>query len=157
MRPLCRFFSVYAGGLGKSTKALWFTGLSAGKARIPKRRASRRPAHQRIRIKESAQQKRSARTVRGRFSLTFLCLELCLAGILYFAAGRWMRAVDQPRFSASLTLAMMCWPMSREASTVCAPRWGVTMKLSHSNRGESKPAPSVRPPAASSFSITSVA
>ena len=59
------------------------------------------------------------------------------------------------RSMASFTLAMMWAPMSREASTVWAPRWGVTMKLSHSNRGESKPAPSVRPPAASSFSMTS--
>lgn len=34
---------------------------------------------------------------------------------------------------------------------------GGDRKFSHSNRGESKPAPSVRPPPASSFSITSEA
>ena len=61
------------------------------------------------------------------------------------------------RSRASFTLLMMWAPISREASTVWAPRWGVTTKLSHSNRGESKVAPSVRPPAASSFSITSEA
>ena len=43
---------------------------------------------------------------------------------------------DQPRFRASFTLPMMCWPMSREASTVWAPMWGETTKLSQSNRGE---------------------
>ena len=63
----------------------------------------------------------------------------------------------QPRFRASFTLAMMWAPMSREASVLWAPRWGETRKFSHSNRGESKPAPSVRPPPASSFSITSEA
>ena len=61
------------------------------------------------------------------------------------------------RFITSLTFSMMWRPMSLEASTVCAPMWGLMTKLSQEKSGLWNSSLPLRPLPASSFSITSAA
>ena len=61
------------------------------------------------------------------------------------------------RFITSLTFSMMWRPMSLEASTVCAPMWGLMTKLSQEKSGLWNSSLPLRPLPASSFSMTSAA
>ncbi len=61
------------------------------------------------------------------------------------------------RFITSLTFSMMWRPISLEASTVCAPMWGLMTKLSQEKSGLWNSSLPLRPLPASSFSITSAA
>lgn len=61
------------------------------------------------------------------------------------------------RFITSLTFSMMWRPMSLDASTVCAPMWGLMTKLSQEKSGLWNSSLPLRPLPASSFSMTSAA